>query len=44
MFGLLKIDKRTKEFFENAIAKGEMQAEPSGKKNLFFDKVRDMFN
>ena len=39
-----KLTKEQKEFFENAIAKGEMQAEPSGKEKSFFDKVRDMFN
>ena len=39
-----KLTKEQKEFFENAIAKGEMQAEPSGREKSFFDKVRDMFN
>ena len=39
-----KLTKEQKEFFENAIAKGEMQAEPSGNEKSFFDKVRDMFN
>ncbi|GGP05007.1 chaperone protein DnaJ [Cloacibacterium rupense] len=39
-----KLTKEQKEFFENAITKGEMQAEPSGKEKSFFDKVRDMFN
>ena len=39
-----KLTKEQKEFLENAIAKGEMQAEPSGKEKSFFDKVRDMFN
>lgn len=39
-----KLTKEQKEFFENAVAKGEMQAEPSGKEKSFFDKVRDMFN
>ena len=39
-----KLTKEQKEFFENAIAKGEMHAEPSGNEKSFFDKVRDMFN
>jgi molecular chaperone DnaJ len=33
-----KINKEQKEFFENAIAKGEMQAEPSGKEKSFLIK------
>ena len=38
-----KLTKEQKEFFENAIAKGEMQAEPSGKEKSFFDKVKKFF-
>ena len=33
-----------KAFFEQQLASGEMNAEPSGKEKTFFDKVKDLFS